>query len=162
MKLSDALKDQQKSLAALVFLDPFGMQINWESIASLKGTRSDVWILIPTGVIVNRLLDRNCKLKHTEILQSFFGISEAEIKEYFYKTETQNTLFGEQEFIHKINHPIEKIAELYTNRLKTIWPHVTEKPLKLENTKGVPIYHFVFASNNQVAVKIAKDIIKSK
>jgi hypothetical protein len=43
------------------------MQINWESIASLKDTRTDIWILIPTGVIVNRLLDKSGELKHKEI-----------------------------------------------------------------------------------------------
>lgn len=57
MKLAAKLKDD-KSFASLVFLDPFGMQVRWESIAALEGTRTDIWILIPTGVIVNRLLDR--------------------------------------------------------------------------------------------------------
>ena len=35
-------------------------------------------------------------------------------------------------------------------------------PLKLYNTKNVPIYHFVFASNNPTALKIAKQIIEKK
>ncbi|MFZ4414419.1 MAG: three-Cys-motif partner protein TcmP [Bacteroidales bacterium] len=160
--LASALKDKNKKLASLILLDPFGMQINWESIDSLKGTRSDVWILIPTGVIVNRLLDRNCKLKHIDKLQSFFGMSEQEIKDYFYRTETHSTLFGEEEIVQKVSNPIEKIAELYTLKLKTIWNFVTEKPLRLDNSKGVPIFHFVFASNNKNAVKIAKDIINNK
>lgn len=161
LELSKALNDKQKKLAALVFLDPFGMNINWVSIASLKGTRSDVWILIPTGVIVNRLLDKSCKLKHTNKLQQFFGISEMEIVDFFYKKMTQTTLFGEEEIIEKIRKPIEKIAELYIERLKNIWNYVTEKPLILKNTRGVPIFHFVFASNNQTALSIAKDIIKN-
>jgi hypothetical protein len=38
---------------------------------------------------------------------------------------------------------------------------VTDKPLRLENSRGVPIFHFVFASNHPAAVKIAKEIIKS-
>jgi hypothetical protein len=64
------------SLAALVLLDPFGMQVDWKSIELLKGTRTDLWILIPTGVIVNRLLDRKCELTHAEKLTSFFGKDE--------------------------------------------------------------------------------------
>jgi hypothetical protein len=98
----------------------------------------------------------------TEKLKSFFGISEEEIITYFYRKRNQATLFGEEEIIQKISDPIEKIAELYTLRLKTIWSHVTEKPLRLLNSKGVPIYHFVFASNNPTGVKIAKDIISTK
>ena len=159
--LSEAMHKPKSYFAALVFLDPFGMQIKWESIESLKNTRTDIWILIPTGVIVNRLLDRNGNLEHIEILQSFFGLTEDEIRKEFYRTQLQQTLFGEDEIIRKIDRPIEKIANLYVRRLKTIWKFVTENPLVLKNSKGVPIFHFVFASNNASALKIAKQIIKS-
>lgn len=37
---------------------------------------------------------------------------------------------------------------------------MTESPLVLTNNRGVPIFHFVFASNNQTAVNIAQQIIK--
>jgi three-Cys-motif partner protein len=158
-ELANAMNKKPKSYASLVLLDPFGMQINWSSIAKLAGTKTDVWILVPTGVIVNRLLDKNGDLKHTVKLQSFFGLDEEEIRKYFYTKETVNTLFGEQELIQKIKKPIGKIAELYIKQLKTIWKHVTDRPLVLTNKKGVPIFHFVFASNYNVAVNIAKQII---
>jgi three-Cys-motif partner protein len=160
LELSKALQKKRPAYAALVFLDPFGMHINWESIAALKGTRSDIWILIPTGVIVNRLLDKAGKLKHIDKLQSFFGLSGEEIREAFYQVEAKKTLFGEEEVIRKVLKPIEKIAGLYIQQLKTVWKFVTEQPLKLENTRGVPIFHFVFASNKSNAVKIAKQIIQ--
>ena len=153
---------RNKDYVALVLLDPFGMQIDWKSIASLKDTRTDIWILIPTGVIVNRLLDKACKLPYSHKLQAFFGLEEKEIIEYFYTTETHTTLFGDDEdIVTKVNKPIEKIAALYASQLKTIWKFVMEKPLPLKNSKGVPIFHFVFASNNETALKIAKQITKS-
>lgn len=161
LKLAKAMSDQKHTYASLVLLDPFGMQINWESIESLKDTRTDIWILIPTGVIVNRLLDKSCSLKYSQKLQSFFGLDEDEIIQFFYQKETQATLFGEEKIIKKVNGPIEKIAALYAQRLKTIWKFVTEEPLRLENSRGVPIFHFVFASNNESALRIAKQIIKS-
>jgi len=161
LELSRAMKEKKNNYASLVLLDPFGMQINWKSIESLRDTRTDIWILIPTGVIVNRLLDKSCKLKQSQKLQSFFGIDKDEIIKYFYQKKTYTSLFGETEIIRKVSSPIEKIADLYTLRLKTIWKFVTEKPLRLENSKGVPIFHFVFASNNETALKIAKQIIKT-
>jgi three-Cys-motif partner protein len=161
LELSRAMNEKKNCYASLVFLDPFGMQISWESIESLKDTRTDIWILIPTGVIVNRLLDKSCELKHSQKLQSFFGLEKEEIIEYFYQKKIYNTLFGEKEIVRKVSSPIEKIADLYVQRLKTIWKFVTEKPLRLENSKGVPIYHLVFASNNKSALKIAKQIIKN-
>ena len=159
-ELSKALSSGK--YAALVLLDPFGMQINWDSIASLKGTRSDIWILVPTGVIVNRLLNRNGELKQIDKLQSFFGLSGEEIQNSFYIKEIQSTLFGEQEVTNKIIRPIEQIAKIYIRQLKTIWNNVTEDPLILYNSRGVPIFHFIFASNNQFATKIARQIIKSR
>jgi len=150
------------SKVALILLDPFGMQLNWESIEKFKNKRVDVWILLPSGVIINRLLDRQGNLKNINKLESFFGITSDEIQKEFYESKKENTLFGEREINHKINDPIEKIAELYIKRLKTIWDYVTEKPLVLYNNRNVPIYHFVFASNNKTAKNIASQIIIKK
>lgn len=81
-KLSNSLNREK---AALVFLDPFGMQINWKSIEKLKEKRVDLWILVPTGVIINRLLDKDGKLIFHNKLNTFFGLSIEEIKTKFYK-----------------------------------------------------------------------------
>lgn len=157
-ELATAMHKNRK-LKSLVLLDPFGMQVNWASIEKLKGTGTDLWILIPTGVIVNRLLDRKCKLTHIEKLTSFFGKDEEFLKSYFYSTRQDNTLFGDVEVIEKVKEPIRKIAELYIQQMKTIFKHVTEQPLVLYNTRNAPIFHFACASNNESAIKIAHEII---
>jgi three-Cys-motif partner protein len=157
-KMADAMHQNPK-LKSLVLLDPFGMQVNWESIRQLEGTGTDLWILIPTGVIVNRLLDRKCKLRHIEKLTSFFGKDESFLRSYFYNTRQENTLFGETEIVEKVKEPIKKIAELYIQQMHTIFKYVTEQPLVLYNTTGTPIFHFACASNNQSAIKIAHEII---
>lgn len=159
--LAEAMQKNRK-LASLILLDPFGMQVDWASIQQLKETRTDLWILIPTGVIVNRLLDRKCELTHIDKLTSFFGKDEKFLKDYFYKKKTVDTLFGETEIIEKVKKPIEKIAELYIEQLKTIFKYVTEKPLVLYNTRNTPIFHFACASNNETAIKIASQIITKK
>jgi three-Cys-motif partner protein len=160
VELSKALKKGNPKFVALIFLDPFGMQIDWESIEKLKGTRSDIWVLVPTGIIVNRLLDKKGELKNIKKLQSFFGLEEEEIRTAFYKTQVAQTLFGEVEIVNKVMQPIEKIALLYIERLKTVWKHVTLKPLKLYNSRGCPIFHLIFASNQLNAIKIANQIIE--
>lgn len=151
----------KKINAALVLLDPFGMQIDWSSLEKLKDTHTDLWILIPSGVIINRLLDRKGELTHIEKLSSFFGMSGTEIKKFFYEEKQEMNLFGEEDtIVQKVNEPIKKIAELYISKLKTLFKEVTEKPLVMRNSKNTPIYHFAFASNNKAATKIAKQIIK--
>ena len=157
--LAQASKD--KNLASLIFLDPFGMQVEWKSIESLKGTRSDIWILIPTGIIVNRLLDKKGELKSIKKLEVFFGLTENEIRNEFYNIEKTPSLFDEEnEVVNKIIDPINKIASLYASNLGKVWKYVTKEPLRLNNSKGSPIFHFVFASNNKNAVNIAQQIIE--
>lgn len=159
--LADAMH-KNKSLASLVLLDPFGMQVDWKSIECLKGTRTDLWILIPTGVIVNRLLDRKGELAHIDKLTSFFGMNEESLKTFFYSKRQVQTLFGEIETVEKVKQPIQKIAELYIQQLKGIFKHVTPEPLVLYNSRKTPIFHFACASNNPSAVKIANEIIDKK
>lgn len=158
-RLSEFLNSEK---AALVLLDPFGMQINWSCIEKLNDKRIDLWILIPSGVIINRFLDKKGKLLFKNKLESYFGLTKDEIKKRFYSTDTVETLFGSINNTIKTNDSIANIAKLYIEKLKNIWKYVSDEPLKLYNTKNVPIYHFVFASNNPTALKIATQIIDKK
>ncbi len=161
-KMGQYMANNHDKWKGLVLLDPFGMSIDWNTISSLKHASVDLWILVPTGVIINRLLERDGSLKHIEKLKSFFGMTKDEITNFFYTKRTDKTLFGDVDLIEKVQNPIQKIAELYVERLKTEFEFVTDAPLVLTNNRGVPIFHFVFASNNETAVKIAQQIIKKK
>ena len=160
-KLAKTMKGNIK-YRSLTMIDPFGMQVNWNSIEQLKGTKTDLWILIPSGVIVNRLLDRDGKLTHIEKLISFFGLSEEEIKEHFYTRKISKGLFDIGDEVQKLPEPIEKITKIYIQQLETIFQYVTPEPLVLRNSRNVPIYHFAFASNNATALKIANEITGRK
>jgi three-Cys-motif partner protein len=157
--MADAMK-KDKHYYALTLLDPFGMQVNWSSIEKLADTNTDLWILIPSGVIINRLLDREGKLTHIDKLVSFFGMNETEIRNAFYQEKKPESLLFEMKTeVKKIEEPIARITELYIQKLRTLFNSVVEKPLAMFNSKNVPIYHFAFASNNKTAKKIAADII---
>lgn len=162
LQLGEALK-RDTHLKSLCLLDPFGMTIDWSTIEALSGKSIDLWILLPSGVIVNRLLKKNGELMHVDKLQSFFGMGEEELKEWFYEHKQEVDLFGEeQEWYEKKNNPIQRIAELYIERLGELFPYVTSEPLVMLNKNNVPIYHLVCASFNQTAVKIAQQIINKR
>lgn len=162
LQLGEALK-RDTHLKSLCLLDPFGMTIDWKAIEALSGKSIDLWILLPSGVIVNRLLKKNGELMHIDKLQSFFGMGEEELREWFYEHKQETDLFGEQqEWYEKKNNPIQRIAELYIERLGELFPYVTSEPLVMRNKNNVPIYHFVCASFNQTAVKIAQQIITKR
>jgi three-Cys-motif partner protein len=165
VKLIDMAKFLKKetSFRALVFIDPYGMSVNWESILTLKGLGIDLWILVPTGLGVNRLLknDQNIPESWLVKLETFLGLSREVILQHFYSKKIINTLFGEITAINKEVEIIQKIGNLYTQRLKTIFEHVSESFVMRNSTNSI-MYHFMMATNNKTALKLANDIIKPK
>ncbi len=139
------------------------MEVKWESIKALEGLPIDLWILVPTGLGVNRLLknDGNISEAWLKKLNMFLGIDEAEIKKFFYTMITTQTLFGDDTRIKKEENAIEKAGALYKKRLKEIFKHVSN-PFLLKNKTGTVMYHLYMASNNPTAEKIANSIIKPK
>lgn len=148
---------------ALVLLDPFGMQLKWETIRALKDIkRIDLWILVPSGVIINRLLTRSGKIMCPDRMEKSFGMSIEEIQNYFYEQVTEQSLFGEFTQQRKRDNTINRIAQLYLDLLSKEFAHVIKEPLVLRNSTNCPIFHFVFASHNETGVKIASEIVVKK
>ena len=148
---------------AVVFLDPYGMQVKWAAIAAMGSTQGiDLWILFPLGVGVNRLLLKGGPPRGpwADRLTSIFGTDEWQ--NAFYKKSGQQKLFGGPPDTVK-DTDFNGIAQFWVDRLKTIFPAVAPNPLPLRNSKGVPIYLLSFAAANpkggKTAVKIAQDIL---
>ena len=148
---------------AVLFLDPYGMEVSWDTIKSIANTKSiDVWILFPLGVAVNRLLrkDGNIDKVWRNKLDIFFGTSDW--YDAFYRCEEEDTLFGVESRTKKVaNFPA--IEKYFINRLKSLFPGVAENPLVLYNSKKNPLYLLCFAASNEkgakTAIKIAKHIL---
>ena len=154
-------KPENKKHKVLAFIDPYGMQVKWNSIKALKGLPIDMWILVPTGIGVNRLLKKDCQISDEWLLKlkSFLGLTEDEILSYFYSEVSENTLFGQEVKICKEDQAIEKAGILYKNQLLSIFKYVSN-PYLMRNKTGSILFHFFMASNNATAQKIANDIIR--
>lgn len=150
-----------KSYKSLAYIDPYGMQLNWDSLRTLHKHSVDVWILVPTGMGVNRLLKKDGNISDAWIsrLEIFLGMTKDEILPYFYQEEVVHTLFGEERKLKKEENAIEKSALLYEERLKSLFNFVS-KPYILKNKMNSVMFHFFMVSNNKTAVNIANDIIK--
>ncbi len=160
--MADYLR-KKPSFRALVFVDPYGMALDWSSIECLKGLGIDLWILVPTGMGVGRLLknDYNISEAWLERLERFMGLERDVILPYFYKESKKNTLFGEETIIEKERNAIEKAGDLYKERLYTVFKYVST-PFVMKNSTNSIMYHFMMATNNPTALKIANDVIKPK
>lgn len=162
MAMGQFLKTKQgKKYKVLAYIDPCGMQVNWESLVTLAEFSVDAWILIPTGMGLNRMLKKNGKISDSwlEKLEQFLGMDKDKILLHFYEREITPTLFGAQSQVNKTDNAIQKSAVLYKLRLAELFEYVSE-PFILRNKTNSIMFHFLMVSNNQTAVNIANDIVK--
>lgn len=155
---------QYGNYRSLAFIDPFGMSLKWSSIETCRDLGIDMWILIPTGVAVNRLLMKNQeRIPESWLgkLEEFYGLSTGELRKYFYHEQEKLTLFGPETHIQKTENAIQKAVGLYKQRLGTVWKYVST-PFPMKNSTGSTMYHFVMATNNAAGLGIANDIIGKK
>jgi three-Cys-motif partner protein len=158
--LSNFLRDpKNKKVRTLAYIDPCGMQVEWRSIESLRGLPIDMWISVPTGLGVNRLLLKNGQISDAwlEKLEMFLGMTREDIEKKFYKKTP--TLFEEITQVEKEKNAIENSAKLYQSRLKEVFEFVS-KPYELKNTSNSTMYHLFLTSNNKAAERIGNDIVK--
>ncbi|MCA9991232.1 MAG: three-Cys-motif partner protein TcmP [Anaerolineales bacterium] len=130
------LNHNWKTNRAVLFLDPFGMQVAWETIGAIAATKAiDLWLLFPLGVAVNRLLRRDGLIDQglRRRLDMLFGTTDW--FDVFYKTEAQQTLFGEEIRLQKTTN-LDQIGRYFVSRLKEIFVEVAEEPLPLYNSRN--------------------------
>jgi len=147
---------------AVVFLDPYGMQVEWSTIKTLGGTEGvDLWYLFPLGVGVARLLKRDGDIDESwaKRLDIFFGTRDW--RKHFYITRERQGLF-ETLTETKRDASVKNIQAFINEQLKTCFAGVAEG-LVLRNSKSSPMYSLCFAAANArgapVAIKIAQDIL---
>ncbi|MDM8536941.1 three-Cys-motif partner protein TcmP [Desulfobacterales bacterium HSG17] len=149
---------------AVVFLDPYGMAVDWKTIEIIAQTQAiDLWLLFPLGQAVNRLLTKNSPPKGAwaDRLTKFFGTNDWE--EAFYRKKKQMSLFDttDQPLVKEAN--FDSIGNFFIKRLKTVFAKVADTPLPLCNSRNVPIFLLCFAASNPkgapTAVKIAQHIL---
>lgn len=156
--LADYLrKPANKYWRALLYIDPFGMQVEWASIEHLKGLGIDMWILVPTGIGINRMLKKDGQIEDTWLarLEKFLGMKKKDILAHFYQPSTG--LFPDH--VNKEAEAGKKAGELYRRRLQTIFDHVSPG-YEIRNSVKALMYHFLLVSNNKAGLRIASDIIR--
>jgi three-Cys-motif partner protein len=151
---------------AVLFLDPFGMQVTWNTIVAIAKTKAiDLWILFPISA-VNRLLTRSGRINAgwERTLNALFGASDW--YDAFYETIKLTDIFG-SDYSQTIKlADFDLIGSYFVNRLKTVFAGVAEKPLPLLNSRNSPLFLLCFAASNpqgaKTAIKIAQDILKRR
>ena len=162
--LSDLCRFNWKNHRAVLFIDPFGMQVKWATIECIARTKAiDMWLLFPLGIGVSRLLKNNGQIKESwkNKLDDIFGTKDWFNE--FYKMTIEENLFGKVERFSK-DVDFERISSFFIKRLKMVFNKVSERPAKLINSKNNPLFLLCFAAGNPVgaktAVKIADNLLR--
>jgi three-Cys-motif partner protein len=146
---------------AVVFLDPYGMQVEWNTITTLARTKGvDLWYLFP---IATRLLtqDGDMDEKWAKRLDILFGTPDWRSR--FYSTQEHQTLFGPVENVER-DATEQNIQGFIEERLKSCFVEVAQSRI-LRNSRSSPLFALCFAASNEkganTALKIAQYILKS-
>jgi three-Cys-motif partner protein len=154
-----ALQDW-RATRAVVFLDPYGMTVEWRTIKALARTKGvDLWILLPVGVGINRVLVRGGLPTPVwgKRLTRLFGT--ADWAQTFYEPVGQHDMFtGDAAQVEKVAD-FNAISAFFIKRLQTLFPYVADKPRHLMNSKKNPLFALHFASHNKTGLKIANHIL---
>jgi three-Cys-motif partner protein len=167
VQLQDICRVSWAKRRAVLFLDPYGMQVDWSTIEAVARTAAiDMWLLFPLGIGVNRLLKRDADIPAAwrDRLTALLGT--ADWFDEFYGTETTTDLFGERHTRTVKKASTETIGKYFVDRLKTVFPAVADRPRILSNSRGSPLYLLCFAAGNRkgapIALKIANHLLSAK
>lgn len=162
-EIQELCKKDWSSHRAVLFLDPYGMQVEWRTIESIAGTKAiDLWLLFPLGIGVNRLLKRSGDIPESwrRRLNTLLGTEDW--YEDFYRVESMPTLFGGAED-RVVKATTDTIGRYFNERMKSIFAAVAEHPKVLRNSANSPLYLLCFAAGNQngaaIALRIANHLL---
>jgi len=149
-----------RSTRAVVFLDPFGNQVAWETLVAIAETKAiNLWYLFPAGMGVNRQIARTGKVRdeHARSLDRMFGPNDwrsAAVEE-----SSEPDLFGEAISFKKRTDP-EGITQFMIDCMKKIFKgHVIDTWLPL-GRNGAHWYSLLFASANpsRAAINLSRTL----
>jgi three-Cys-motif partner protein len=148
---------------AVLFLDPYGMQVEWTTIEAVAGTKAiDLWLLFPLGA-VNRLLTRTGAIPESWRRRLNLLLGTEAWYEEFYSAESRRDLFGQNETT-VVKARTNVIGRYFNERLAEIFAGVAPKPMLLLNSTRSPLYLLCFAVGNpsgkDVALRIANALLR--
>ena len=150
---------------ALCFLDPYGLQLRWEVMATAGRMRSvEIFLNFPVMD-----MNRNAKQKriedvdpdHRQRMTAFWG-DESWHRAMFAPSPQANfldLLGGDGVDLEKIDN--EAFVAAFQKRLKDVAGFAfVPKPIPMRNSKNAVVYYLFFASNNETGERIANAIFK--
>ena len=155
--IDPALRGLQR---AVVFLDPYGMSVRWDTLQFLSGTgRADVWYLFPLHAALRQLSHDHAALDSTKraALDEVFGTPDWEERFYQSRSTPTNLFdFADSATPSRVADP-DKVERFAAERLRTIFSFVSEPIPILARHKLRQFSLFLLSGNsNARAISLIK------
>jgi three-Cys-motif partner protein len=162
LALERILRADWRRRRAVLFLDPYGMQVEWRTIEAVARTRAiDLWLLFPL-MALTRVLARSGEIPPSWRKRVDLILGTEEWYERIYAIKVEPTLFGVEQQRRRAGAGV--IGELFQQRLRACFPGVARRPAVLKNSTNSPLYVLHFAASNErgakVALRIAEHLLK--
>ncbi len=150
--------DYEKFNRALCLLDPYGLHLNWQTIAQAGRSRAvDLFLNFPVMDMNRNAIWKNPERtprEGIERLTTFWG--DQSWKEAAYAEHPQGDLFAKSTVLKQSN---EAIVKAFQDRLKKVagFTYVPEA-LPMRNSNNAIVYYLCFASQKPVAQRIVESI----
>lgn len=159
-----------KSCRAIMFLDPYGMEVEWQTLEAIAKTKAiDVWFLFPLSGLYRQAARNISAVDETKrrALTKMLGTDEWE-KELYSQSPPIVDLLGvlESPDDRQRNADVAGLEQYVKRRLETIFPLVAE-PFPLPPQKKPQRFSLFFAASNpspkalDLANKFASHILKT-
>jgi len=152
---------------AVLFLDPFSTELNWETLTAVAETEKiDLWLLFPISVILRMTPTDKQRVKPEwkDTLNRLLGTDDWE-NALYKEIKGQTELFGGVEDIASERINVSELTEWVKNRLEEKFPFVSS-PVPLNTANNAPLFLFFFVISNdaapavKLARKLAREVLK--
>jgi three-Cys-motif partner protein len=147
--------EQWSNQRGVIFLDPFGMSVEWPTLEMIANTEAlDVWLLFPLAGTIRNLprLASQLDVGKREVVTRVLGTDEWFDK--FYAADRNSmALEGLPPIVRRVAS-IDQIEAYVQTRFQTIFPHV-EIPRRLKAPGNKSLFSLFFAVSNPRAVNVA-------
>jgi three-Cys-motif partner protein len=154
---------------AVVFLDPYGNQVDWDTIATLGATEAvDLWYLFPAGLGVARQIGKDGTVHYTHgpSLDRIFGTPDWR-EEFIQESHAPDLFDSMHRSTQKVATP-DSITRYMINRMTRVFRGgVLDDWLPL-GANGIHMYSLIFACANprgtaaSIAMRLAAGVIRSE
>jgi len=165
--MAEINKRRWAGVRAVMFLDPYGMHVDWATLQAISSTRAiDVWYLVSLSGLFRQATKNGRSLSDQKrnAISRMLGTTEWESE--WYGESAQVSLFQDSDPERFRVVSVGQIEAYVRKRLRTIFPSVSA-PLTLRNSQNVPMFSLFFAVSNPdpkaigLATKIANHLLKT-